>query len=271
MINHAKTLLVNLPPSMIPASWSLEANYVDPEFVPVQLPPWLATLHRVLLGGTETWHTFYNVDQMLRIVHSSDYRDYLLASDARITYDPMSAVPAAVVSVAPATSIVSRIAACRNMSSELGRLFGTAAVEPYLTFYGLFAQQLSFVDSVAGLVLAALWRTNELFKPKPVKRIPTQRQWVTATVTTGSVTDIGYADATVSGTVTAREQMPSVTERGFCWNEAVVVPPTVAPVVATGTVTGVGYDTATVTGTVTAQESAPAVTERGFCWNEAAE
>lgn len=55
--------------------------------------------------------------------------------------------------------VISKVAL---LGGDLTDLFGRSAVEPYMTFYGLWGQDESFPDKVAGLTLALIWRMNEL-------------------------------------------------------------------------------------------------------------
>lgn len=89
MINHARTLLLNLDGSTSPGS-----TYPGEEFVPagyraVQIPNSLERVRSILLGiSSDRALKNYRLRQLLNIVHSTSLGDYLIELDPRITYWP---------------------------------------------------------------------------------------------------------------------------------------------------------------------------------------
>lgn len=88
MINHARTLLLNLPAgSGEPAMPGFAP--VAPGFQPVQLAGNLEAFRSAMLGSDpDTEGLLWTAAQYLDIVHGSPWADYLLAHDSRLTYVP---------------------------------------------------------------------------------------------------------------------------------------------------------------------------------------
>lgn len=90
MINHARTLLLNR------SGGTQNLRDVGEEFIPgvyraVSLPSWMTSVRAVLFGSNpENVYLNYAAERLLRVVHSTDYADYLVTFDARLTYDPRS-------------------------------------------------------------------------------------------------------------------------------------------------------------------------------------
>jgi hypothetical protein len=87
MINHIRTLLLNMPPlpPVTPAD-SGEAM-VDPGFGPVRMYGPIAELHRSLtVAGSTRDLANYRVNGLMALLHSPDFEPYLLRFDSRITY-----------------------------------------------------------------------------------------------------------------------------------------------------------------------------------------
>lgn len=84
MINHARTLLLNLPSS----SAAIGEEYVPRDFVPIKLPAHLDKIRTILLGKNRDRPTVnFKVRQYLQILHSTEFSYYLYNLDPRITYD----------------------------------------------------------------------------------------------------------------------------------------------------------------------------------------
>ncbi len=98
MINHARTLLLNRSGDKRPgitaavnsqpesSSFFME-EYVPPLFHPVVLPAALAYAHGLLFGqGADDAYVNFRAAQYMRILHSTEFVDYVLALDPRVTY-----------------------------------------------------------------------------------------------------------------------------------------------------------------------------------------
>lgn len=89
MINHARTLLMNRTGGGQSLA-ELGEEYIPVKFKAKTLPPWLNAYWRVLFGAApENMYRNYVVDQLLRVVHSTDYANYLRYHDSRLTYDAL--------------------------------------------------------------------------------------------------------------------------------------------------------------------------------------
>lgn len=90
MINHARTLLLNR------SGESQNLRDTGEEFIPgvfrsIAVPPWMASIRTAIFGSNpENVYLNYAVDRLLRVVHATDYADYMITFDSRITYDPAS-------------------------------------------------------------------------------------------------------------------------------------------------------------------------------------
>lgn len=91
MINHARTLLLNR------SGGNQNLRDLGEEFIPEsfrsqQLPSWLESYRRVLLGSRpENVYANFQVDKLLRIIHATQFEPYLTLFDTRLTYDPRDA------------------------------------------------------------------------------------------------------------------------------------------------------------------------------------
>lgn len=92
MINHARTLLLNISPQQNNLQ-DPGAEYIPTGFAPVQVTPALTTLRRILFGTRPDRH-FLNMraQELLSYVHETELASHLAALDPRVTYWPL-AVP----------------------------------------------------------------------------------------------------------------------------------------------------------------------------------
>lgn len=86
MINHARTLLLNISAKTnrneIPGY-----EYIPPNFVPIDLPQTLNTVHKLLFGANpDNYFANLRALELLRYIHSTDLESYLYRFDSRITY-----------------------------------------------------------------------------------------------------------------------------------------------------------------------------------------
>jgi hypothetical protein len=86
VINHARTLLLNRDGASRPAPDFFLEEYVDPEYVALQLPAFLAAFHSVLIGGADDAAANYRLWQCARILHTTEFAEYVTALDTRVTY-----------------------------------------------------------------------------------------------------------------------------------------------------------------------------------------
>jgi len=84
MINHLYSLLLNSrKPSSVPAPpWQ---RYMDEEYVPKQLPPWLEAVRKALVPYTSWWDKVYRVEAIISVMLEPRYKEDTLSVDSRIT------------------------------------------------------------------------------------------------------------------------------------------------------------------------------------------
>jgi len=87
MINHARTLLLNKDGSKRSIPTFFGEEYVPTNFQPVDLPSELLTVQRALFGSApDDAGLNYMLWQYMRILHSTEFEEYVYALDQRITY-----------------------------------------------------------------------------------------------------------------------------------------------------------------------------------------
>lgn len=87
MINEARTLLLNRSGSSQEAPSFYLQEYVDPLFEPVVLPSYLVRSYGVLVGqGADNAFANFRMWQYMRILHSTEFAEYVYALDTRVTY-----------------------------------------------------------------------------------------------------------------------------------------------------------------------------------------
>lgn len=93
MINHARTLLLNMRPQnnhLQDAGY----EYIPSDFRPAALPQALAAVHRVLFGAKPDPY-FLNLRgrELLTYIHQTELADYIYKLDPRVTYWPPANAP----------------------------------------------------------------------------------------------------------------------------------------------------------------------------------
>jgi hypothetical protein len=90
MINHARTLLLNMPSAYSAIRAETAAEYVPPSFSPVALTSPLRALRRVLLGSDPDAR-FLNlrVRELIGYIHQTELAEFVYALDPRVTYWPV--------------------------------------------------------------------------------------------------------------------------------------------------------------------------------------
>lgn len=83
MINHARTLLLNLP-----SINSIQEEYIPAEYIPLKLPEELQRIHDFLFDPKSLDEMEYQTRQYMTILHGTKLEKYVLALDSRITYWP---------------------------------------------------------------------------------------------------------------------------------------------------------------------------------------
>lgn len=87
MINHARTLLLNVDGDGNGYSSEPGAEYIPPDFQAQTLGS-LGAVYRILFGSNpDSVFLNYRARQLMNLIHSTDLVDYVLALDSRITYD----------------------------------------------------------------------------------------------------------------------------------------------------------------------------------------
>lgn len=88
MINHARTLLLNISAQRTQLQ-DPGYEYVPAEFVPIQLPPALSTLRRVLFGAKpDLYFLSARAQELLGYIHSTELEEHIYRFDTRVTYWP---------------------------------------------------------------------------------------------------------------------------------------------------------------------------------------
>jgi hypothetical protein len=86
MINHGRTLLLNEDGDKRPGAEFFLEEYVDPAFKALSLPGYLAGVRAALLSaGDDAWQN-YRLQQLMALLHGTEFVSYLLALDPRFTY-----------------------------------------------------------------------------------------------------------------------------------------------------------------------------------------
>lgn len=89
LINHIRTLLLNLPGDSPPGPGYPGEEYVPPDYRPVTLPAAAAAARRLLLGGpADRAMLNYRLRELTTVLHGTELAEATLASDPRVTYWP---------------------------------------------------------------------------------------------------------------------------------------------------------------------------------------
>jgi hypothetical protein len=86
MINHARTLLLNIPhdESNLPGK-----EIIEPDFRPIALPGQLQRVRALLFGeNPDQAMLFYRGQQLMSLLHATELETWITALDTRITYSP---------------------------------------------------------------------------------------------------------------------------------------------------------------------------------------
>lgn len=87
MINQARTLLLNRPGASRPLPTYYLEEYVDPLYIPLVLPSYLAQVRDALLGrNPDNAYANFRLWEIFRTIDSTDYAHFVTDLDPRVTY-----------------------------------------------------------------------------------------------------------------------------------------------------------------------------------------
>lgn len=90
MLNHSRTLLLNVDGSPSGYTAGPGEEFIPPEFKAFRLTGALREIHAILFGADpDRTARNYLVRQYLGLLHATELSEYVLAFDQRITYDPL--------------------------------------------------------------------------------------------------------------------------------------------------------------------------------------
>lgn len=89
MINHLRTLLLNIDGGATVTAGYPGEEFVEPTYRPVTLPSTLALVRQVLFGLVPDRAMLnYRLRQLMAFIHATELAEYALAPDPRVTYWP---------------------------------------------------------------------------------------------------------------------------------------------------------------------------------------
>lgn len=91
MINHARTLLMNISPARADyADSGYEGyEYIPDTFLPIALPTYLQSIRKVLFGANgDGLFRGMRANELLAYVHNTELAEYIYKLDSRVTYWP---------------------------------------------------------------------------------------------------------------------------------------------------------------------------------------
>lgn len=87
MINHARTLLLNLPGQPAGYSDGMGEEFIPPEYASLKLPSALLGIRQILFGpNPDRTYLNYSVRKYLAVLHSTELLQFVTDLDSRITY-----------------------------------------------------------------------------------------------------------------------------------------------------------------------------------------
>lgn len=93
MINHARTLLLNVP-GQTSQRQEVGEEFVPPTYTPLVLPSYLQAARRVLFGATpDRYFLNFRVRELMAYIHQTELAEYVTALDPRVTYWPEPSRP----------------------------------------------------------------------------------------------------------------------------------------------------------------------------------
>lgn len=151
MVNHCRTLLLNKRYS---EDISVNYEYIDPLFIPVDLTGTVAEVHRLILADNPEQRVF----ECLKFMHATEYEQYIYELDPRITYKLQDGFYNSVATTSWVTTI-RQISRVKQLNSGL---FNVGLTEPFKTFYNLWLNHKLFTYRVSGLLFALCYKIEEL-------------------------------------------------------------------------------------------------------------
>lgn len=131
MVNHARTLLLNKSGATRPPADFFGEEVVPKKFAPVDLPSTLRTVRRALFGGNpDDAGLNYMLWQYMRVLHSTEFVEYVLALGNRITYlhdRTLLAAPFG-ATVSPNDSAL-QFTGVPDLGGTSGKLYGSWTIE----------------------------------------------------------------------------------------------------------------------------------------------
>jgi hypothetical protein len=178
MINHARTLLLNVSGPHLPSATIPGDEYI-PEFEAADLPSQLGLVYATLFGeDPDCRGRVYRAAEYMKIIHASGYDSYVYDLDPRITYSTKNESP-----------IVDGVADFRNTSHTAvvigGREFGVTGTWADAGADGRLQHRWSITAVTATLVSITNMRTGVSYTTEltAVKTLPGSDLRLTTTVT----------------------------------------------------------------------------------------
>jgi hypothetical protein len=161
MINHIRTLLLNLPPS--PTQGEGE-EYILESYEPPVLTSELIELHRVFFGENLPRPTMnYRAKQLMMLIHGTELAPLALTQDTRITYWPFQggqvwqAEPKALI---PVTALLDKLSPI--ISDNKYEIFHNPPSDVYEVLHDYWYNHKVFTRRIGAIALALAYRIGEL-------------------------------------------------------------------------------------------------------------
>jgi hypothetical protein len=88
VLNHARTLLLNVPGTAVPSDLYPGDEAIAPNYAPVMLPDAVSAVHDSIFGlDPDQVFLNYRAMQLMRLIHATPLADHVTALDPRISYD----------------------------------------------------------------------------------------------------------------------------------------------------------------------------------------
>jgi hypothetical protein len=151
MINHGRTLLLNLPTT---ETECLLEEYISPDFISIQLNELLNTIHSIIFASCkDRSDSNFRVRQLLTLIHLNNEKA-LIALDPRITYLPFF----------PRNTSNINIRSLPDMMAELSIFVREHEITLFKGLQEEFKLWKSplFVDKLVSVILAFIYKVEEL-------------------------------------------------------------------------------------------------------------
>ncbi len=157
MINHFRTVLLNLEGPLPQAELQAASSIYIPKYRSKDIPQQLQEIEYLLFGdclsaSDKTQKTY----QLLKLVHGSDLKQEVFKIDSRITYDVQRDL--ALEEYLTSTSLVYSIEKIKDVSElTINRLFSESPEAKYQYLNGG-----TYVDTLSAIVVAYVQKLGEL-------------------------------------------------------------------------------------------------------------